>query len=612
MEWIFNYKTEDYNFNIFNHIKKNNTLTLIMPTNLKIIKNDIIYIYVGDNYSKIMFKTKCINSFLNKNTQYFTVDLIQLIDDDNLFIENLHKLKLVENELTENNSNNNPDLFKYIDQTFNNQLKYSDDNFVYLNEPRIKTIEDWVIILKTLQNKKEDFLISLLLEVYKSPNQTVFCSELEKKLNTGGINFKIGQLRDIIKKIPNIHYNQQFYVKFKRDRSWNIPFTTNIELNNSFKTKGKFSWVLRPELAKAIEQVFPESNKRILFCNIAYMEYYDIINHYEIPKNGESYVNKEKNALEKYNYHLCEDGYIRGFVETKHRDKTPNTLHIEKIDKNKKYLKDNKIDNTLVIFCAKSPIINKTVIIGWYKNATVYRNQELHEGREYNLICSSQDAILLEENERNYIIPRAASNSENIGFGQSNIWYANDDNHKAFIKDTLDYINDIEKKQIKKDINNINEKYDINLNNCIKNTKLENNKKIKYSQQPEPKPQSISTSKGIDYFPRNKKKAINALIHANYQCEYNNNHISFIRKIDDLPYMEAHHLIPMSQQNNFNVSIDVEENIVSLCSNCHNEIHYGKDAEKLIITLYNQRKELLKRKGIELNLSTLLSYYDLN
>ena len=73
--------------------------------------------------------------------------------------------------------------------------------------------------------------------------------------------------------------------------------------------------------------------------------------------------------------------------------------------------------------------------------------------------------------------------------------------------------------------------------------------------------------------------------------------------------MEPHHLIPMSFSDRFENSLDNEANIVSLCSNCHNEIHYGKDAYKLIEKLYNQRKNVLSQAGIEITLEELIKAY---
>lgn len=118
--------------------------------------------------------------------------------------------------------------------------------------------------------------------------------------------------------------------------------------------------------------------------------------------------------------------------------------------------------------------------------------------------------------------------------------------------------------------------------------------------------------KGTTVYKRNRETAINALKIANYKCEICSEHKTFIRKRIDINYTEPHHLIPMANQPDFDVSIDVEENIVSLCSNCHNEIHYGRNADNLVKKLYKQRKELLKNKKINIDLAKLLSYYGYN
>ena len=115
---------------------------------------------------------------------------------------------------------------------------------------------------------------------------------------------------------------------------------------------------------------------------------------------------------------------------------------------------------------------------------------------------------------------------------------------------------------------------------------------------------------GRKIIPRDVQKKRNALLHAGYKCEFDESHKSFISKATGLPYMEAHHLIPMEYYNYFDVSIDVEENIVSLCSNCHREIHHGKDASDIVKKLYNQRKSYLKKAGIDISLNQLLIWYN--
>ena len=70
-------------------------------------------------------------------------------------------------------------------------------------------------------------------------------------------------------------------------------------------------------------------------------------------------------------------------------------------------------------------------------------------------------------------------------------------------------------------------------------------------------------------------------------------------------------MVPMAYSDEFVVSLDVEENIVSLCSNCHNEIHYGRDAARLIKMLYESRKTSLEQVGIKVTLKRLLEMYRL-
>lgn len=129
-----------------------------------------------------------------------------------------------------------------------------------------------------------------------------------------------------------------------------------------------------------------------------------------------------------------------------------------------------------------------------------------------------------------------------------------------------------------------------------------------YSGKPKEQEQPIY-SNGHKVYPRNRFVAFNALHIAKNLCELDPAHESFIRKNSNVKYMEPHHLVPMAFSHRFKVSLDVEENIISLCSNCHNEIHYGKCSKELVATLYEKRKELLKSVGIDISLKELISMY---
>ncbi len=112
-------------------------------------------------------------------------------------------------------------------------------------------------------------------------------------------------------------------------------------------------------------------------------------------------------------------------------------------------------------------------------------------------------------------------------------------------------------------------------------------------------------------YKRDPKCAADALARAEYKCEANKKHKLFKRK-SGKDYTEPHHLIPLSKGKDFDYSVDVMENIVSLCSHCHNLLHYGRleDKKPILEKLYNERKEALSSVGLEITFEKLLEYYE--
>lgn len=115
---------------------------------------------------------------------------------------------------------------------------------------------------------------------------------------------------------------------------------------------------------------------------------------------------------------------------------------------------------------------------------------------------------------------------------------------------------------------------------------------------------------------RDKNTASKALARSGYICEFDRNHELFLRKSQPINYTEPHHLIPLKYDDLFEHSLDVQANIVSLCSHCHNLIHYGADAEVVIRKLWEDRKQEIMAAGIgvmkngtALNVDILLGFY---
>lgn len=142
-------------------------------------------------------------------------------------------------------------------------------------------------------------------------------------------------------------------------------------------------------------------------------------------------------------------------------------------------------------------------------------------------------------------------------------------------------------------------------------------KVIEYTPIPEEK-KKPKTLNGKWIPNRDRSRANNALARADFLCEYDKAHELFIRKSQPINYTEPHHLVPLKFDSLFEKSLDVEANIVSLCSNCHDLIHYGADAERVIRKLWEERKDELKaaglgvmKNGVELTVDILLSFYEI-
>lgn len=73
----------------------------------------------------------------------------------------------------------------------------------------------------------------------------------------------------------------------------------------------------------------------------------------------------------------------------------------------------------------------------------------------------------------------------------------------------------------------------------------------------------------IDYN-RNPDVVAETLKRANGMCEQCGENSPFIRKSDNTPYLEVHHIVPLS-----NGGEDSVANTKALCPNCHRKMHFG-------------------------------------
>lgn len=131
------------------------------------------------------------------------------------------------------------------------------------------------------------------------------------------------------------------------------------------------------------------------------------------------------------------------------------------------------------------------------------------------------------------------------------------------------------------------------------------------TDKPEKKKEAVFDEKGRKRYPRDPDKVKSAIYTAGCKSEYESSHYSFMTKNEKNMYVEAHHLIPVKLYNDYEKSVDVEANIVSLCPDCHRCIHHGSKKEKLeiVTALLNLRKDRLQAVELNCSLEKLVGYY---
>lgn len=127
------------------------------------------------------------------------------------------------------------------------------------------------------------------------------------------------------------------------------------------------------------------------------------------------------------------------------------------------------------------------------------------------------------------------------------------------------------------------------------------------------RPDPIVNKDGTRRWPRNSKVAASALQRSKYKCSYDPSHLTFVSN-KYVPFVEAHHLVPMSAQEKYVNSLDKVSNIVALCPNCHRMIHFGQniDKKKMIDLLFQERGNELSKIGINVTKMELYKYYGIS
>ena len=194
--------------------------------------------------------------------------------------------------------------------------------------------------------------------------------------------------------------------------------------------------------------------KKVIFCNIAHMKNY-CGSENDTPVNGGKYIKESNDGGEVFNF-FDYNGKCYGYFMH-----YGDSLHLERIDGSDP--KQDYVNDVLVVWVAKNPRNSKNVIVGWYKNACIYRYvkndfscstfgyyPDPERVLEYNIMAEAENCHLLPENMRDFIIPRAAIVGQGKGMGQSAIWYADSEYAKnEFIPSVLEFIEECDRSNCK-------------------------------------------------------------------------------------------------------------------------------------------------------------------
>ncbi|WP_180044028.1 HNH endonuclease [Acinetobacter sp. YH16039] len=286
----------------------------------------------------------------------------------------------------------------------------------------------------------------------------------------------------------------------------------------------------------------------ILFCNVGWMDNYNGAKG-DIPKRGGAF-NDHSIGHEVCNFTNV-DGKVFGYV------RSSGKIDIKKLGAGKG---DEFADGVTVVWTA-GPDSGGTVVVGWYKNAKVYKEprkllkiSDIHEKNKldfYFIEANFVDAYLIPVNERTILIPRAVKG----GIGQSNVWYAQAPEARNLVSRVQEYI---ESNNFFDSLPDVEEEI----------IGLEGNPRFKTHLIRERNRKIVTEKKQIVFAQTGKIEC--EVCSFNFKNTYG--------AIGD-GFCEVHHLVPLHQADGL---IETKlEDLAIVSSNCHRMLHKGNPLLKL-------------------------------
>lgn len=161
----------------------------------------------------------------------------------------------------------------------------------------------------------------------------------------------------------------------------------------------------------------------IIYFNVGWMKSYAGPAMDDVTIGAHGYLHNHPHGAEAHNFLPTQSGTVRGYRPPGGREKT-------NITRMGAARTADAIKGALVVWLAKEPGSGRTLIVGWYRDATVYRvardsGVDLEGERiHYTAKARLADAVLLPPIARTFEV-RSSRIVPGGGFGQKPTWYGN-------------------------------------------------------------------------------------------------------------------------------------------------------------------------------------------
>lgn len=170
-----------------------------------------------------------------------------------------------------------------------------------------------------------------------------------------------------------------------------------------------------------ISDAISKSMPPIIYFNIGWMKDYKGAHANDPTIGGHGWLADHDHGLECFNFLSTKAGTVEGYRPPGVRDK----VNIRRIGAKQG---DSAIRGVLVVWLAREPGSRKTLVVGWYRNATVYREARIGHFNlhgmesEYSVTALKDEATLVPVGARVFQV-QSSRTSPGKGFGQKPTWY---------------------------------------------------------------------------------------------------------------------------------------------------------------------------------------------